>query len=74
MEAGNLKAPPQKEIRKWILDAWAARPSKMIKESFIHCELSLPTDGSRDEFIHCFKEEQPCFQGREVLRLQLMIL
>ena len=43
-EAGNLKAPPRKQIVKWILDAWAALPSEMIKESFIHCALSLPTD------------------------------
>ena len=73
-EAGNLKAPPRKEIVKWILNAWAALPSEMIKESFIHYALSLPTDGSLDHRIHCFKEGQPCFQGREVLRSQLMIL
>ena len=72
--AGNLIAPPRKEIVTWILDAWAAPPSEMIKESFIHCALSLPTDGSLDHRIHCFKEGPPCFQGREVLRSQLMIL
>lgn len=44
----------------------------MIKESFIQCALSI--DGSRDYLIHYFKEGQPCCQGREVLRLQLMIL
>ena len=26
------------------------------------------------DLIHCFKEGQPCFQGHEVLRSQLMIL
>ena len=46
----------------------------MINDSFIHCALSLPTDGSLDHRIHGFKEGQPCFQGREVLRSQLMIL
>ena len=70
-EAGNLKAPPRKEIVKWILDAWAALHSE---ESFIHCALGLPTDGSLGHRIHCFKEGQPCFQGREVLRSQLMFL
>ena len=44
----------------------------MIKESFIQCALSI--DGSRDYLIHYFKEGQPCCEGREVLRLQLMIL
>ena len=40
-EAGNAKAPPQKEILNWILDVWAALPSEMIKESFKHCASSL---------------------------------
>ena len=65
-EAGNLKAPPRKEIIKWILDV-AALSSEMIKETLIHCALSLPTDGSREDLTHCFKEVQPCFQGCEVL-------
>ena len=34
----------------------------------------LYTVRSQDDLIHCFKEGQPCFQGREVLRSQLMIL
>ena len=72
-EAGNLKAPPGKEIVKWILVEWAALPSEMIKELFIHCALSLPTEGSLDHHIHCFKDGQPCFQGREVLHSQLLI-
>lgn len=33
-EADNLKSPPQ---IKWILDAWVAFPSEMIKKLFIHC-------------------------------------
>ena len=52
----------------------APLPSKMVKELFINCALSLLTDISRDNLIHCLKEEQPCFQGLEVLHLQLMIL
>ena len=44
----------------------------MIKGSFVQCALSI--DESRDYLINYFKEGQPCFQGREVLRLQLMIL
>ena len=36
--------------------------------------VNLPTDGSRGDFIHCFTERQPRSQGREALRLQLMIL
>ena len=40
-EASNAKAPPWKEILKCILDVWAALPSELIKESFIHCASSL---------------------------------
>ena len=73
-EAGNLKAPPRRSMIKWILDAWSALPSEMIKNSFMHCGLNLPADGSLDDRIHCFKEKQPCAQGRELLRSQLSII
>ena len=36
-EVRNLKAPPRRSIIRWILDAWAALPSEMIKNSFMHC-------------------------------------
>ena len=68
-KAGNLKAPPWKEIIKCILDAWAAIPSEIVKELSINCVLSLPTDRSCDNLICHFKEGQ-C----EVMRLQLTIL
>lgn len=71
---GNLKAPPRRAVVKWILDAWSALPSNMIKDSFMHCGLNLPADGSLDHQIHCFKDKQPCAQGRELLRTQLSIL
>ena len=73
-EAGNLKAPPRRSIIKWILDAWSALPSEMIKNSFMQCGLNLPTDGSLDDRIHCLKKKQPCAQGRELLRLELSII
>ena len=73
-KAGNLNLPPRKEVLKWLLNAWAALPSEMTKDSFIHCALILPNDGSRDDLVHCFKKGEPCFQGSEVLRSQLMIL
>ena len=73
-EAGNLKAQLRKKILKWILDSSAAVSSDITKELFIHCALSLLTDGSPGNLIHCLKKKQPCFQGREVLSSQLMVL
>ena len=73
-KAGNLNLPPRKEVLKWLLNAWAALPSEMTKDSFIHCASILPNDGSRDDLVHCFKKREPCFQGSEVLRSQLTIL
>ena len=73
-EAGNLKAPPRRSLIKWILDAWSALPSEMIKNSFMYCGLNLPAKGSLDNRIHCFKEKQPCAQGRELLLSQLLII
>ena len=50
------------------MSAWAALPSEMIKESFIHCALGLPTDRSCDKFISCFKEEQLVFVTYDSVR------
>ena len=55
-EAGNFKITPQEEIIKWILDAWTAHLSEMIRKLFIHCALSRSNSGSRDDLIHFFKK------------------
>ena len=70
----NLKAPPRRTGIQWILDAWSALPSNLIKDSFIHVGLNLPTDGSLDHRIHCFKDKQQCVQGQELLQTQLLVL
>ena len=60
---GNMRAPPRKEIVKWILEAWAGLDSTMIIDSFKCCGLTVAWNGSEDDHIHCFKENQPCHSG-----------
>ena len=61
--AGNMYAPPRREIVKWIPAAWNGLGRTMIINSFKSCALKVAVDRSEDGHIHCFKENQPCMQG-----------
>ena len=67
--AGNMRAPPRREIVKWILAAWDGLDKRMIIDSFKSCALTVAVDGSEDGHIHCFKENQPCRAGLERLKV-----
>ena len=67
--AGNMCAPPRREIVKWILAAWDGLDKTMIINSFKSCVLTVAVDSSEDGHIHCFKENQPCRAGLEWLKL-----
>ena len=41
-KAGNLKAPPRRQIVEWIMDAWEKFPKDSIEKSFKRCGLNLP--------------------------------
>ena len=43
----------------------------MIKASSKHCAPTCATDGSDDDEITCFKSQNPCREGREMLRKQI---
>ena len=58
--AGNMRAPPQREIVQWILEAWNDLDKVIIVNSFKSCALTLAVDGSEDELIHCLKPSQSC--------------
>ena len=58
--AGDMRAPPFREIVQWILEAW---DSLIIIRSFRNCAITVATDGSEDVQIHCRKEGQPCHAG-----------
>ena len=57
--AGNMRAPPRREIVKWILVAWDGLDKKFIINSFKSCGLTVAVDGSEDGHVHCFKKKQP---------------
>ena len=67
--AGNMRAPPRREMVKWILAAWDGLDKRMIIDSFKSCALTVAVDGSEDGHIHCFKENQPCRAGLEGLKV-----
>ena len=67
--AGNIRAPPRREIVKWILAAWDGLDKTMIINSFKSCGLTVVVDGSEEGHIHCFKEKQPCHAGLEWLKV-----
>jgi len=50
--AGNMRAPPWREIVKWILSAWDGLDKTMIINSFKNCALTIAEDGSEDGHIH----------------------
>ena len=72
--AGNLKAPPRRQIVEWIIQSWSDLPKELIVKSFKCCGLNLPNDGSQDEMIHCFKKGKPCEAGAALLKEQLNVL
>ena len=72
--AGNLKAPPRRQIVEWIIQSWNDLPKALIAKSFKCCGLNLPNDGSQDEVIHCFKKGNPCEAGAALLKAQLDVL
>lgn len=57
--AGNMRAPPRREVVQWILEAWNDLDKEIIVNSFKSCALTLAVDGSEDELIHCLKPSQP---------------
>ena len=67
--AGNMHAPPRRELVKWILVAWDGLNKRMIIDSFKSCALTVAVDGSEDRHIHCFKENQPFRAGVERLKV-----
>ena len=67
--AGNMRAPPRREIVKWILAAWDGLDKTMIINSVKSCALTVAVDGSEDGHIQCFKENQPCRAGLERLKV-----
>ena len=67
--AGNMRAPPRREIVNWIPAAWDGLDKTMIINSFKSRALTVAMDGSEDGHIHCFKENQPCRAGLERLKL-----
>eukprot|EP00794_Sanderia_malayensis_P013386 gene13386-14759_t len=73
-EAGNLKAPPRREIIRWILEAWDELSCESIKRSFVNCAITTAVDGSEDGEIHCFKEGQPCHTGKAMLAEQIKLM
>ena len=66
---GNMRAPPRREIIKWILAAWDGLDKTMIINSFKSCALTVEVDGSEDGHIHYVKENQPCHAGLERLKV-----
>jgi len=50
-KGGNLKKPDYSIICKWILEAWAEIPKKMIVKSFKKCGISNAMDGSEDDLF-----------------------
>lgn len=56
--AGNMHAPPLREIVQCILAAWDGLDKIMFINSFKSCVLILAVDRSEDGHIHCFKENQ----------------
>eukprot|EP00794_Sanderia_malayensis_P014636 gene14636-16155_t len=73
-EAGNLKAPPRREIIRWILEAWDELSCESIKRSFVSCAITTAVNGSEDGEIHCFKEGQPCHTGKAMLAEQIKLM
>ena len=66
--AGNMRAPPRREIVQWIIEAWNDLDKDIIVNSFKCCALTLAVDGSQDELIHCLKPSQPCHSGLAQLK------
>ena len=66
--AGNIRAPPLREIVQWILGAWNDLDKDIIVNSFKSCALTLAVGGSEDELIHCLKPSQPCHSGLAQLK------
>ena len=66
---GNMRAPPRREIVKWILAVWDGLDKRMIIDSFKSCSLTVAVDRSEDGHIHCFMENQPCCAGLERLKV-----
>ncbi|PFX13070.1 Pogo transposable element with KRAB domain [Stylophora pistillata] len=66
--AGNMRAPPRREIVQWILEAWDDLDKEIIVNYFKSCALTLAVDGSEDELIHCLKPSQPCYSSLAQLK------
>ena len=66
--AGNMRAPPRREIVQWIIEAWNDLDKDIIVNSFKCCALTLAVDSSQDELIHCLKPSQPCHSGLAQLK------
>ena len=60
---GNLKVPPRRKIREWILEAWKNFRTDVIKSSFKSCALNIAIHGSEDELI------QPYSAGLQHLKV-----
>ena len=65
--AGNMLAPPRREIVQWVLEAWDSLNRELIIRSFRSCALTVAPDGSEDDQIHCLKEGQLCHAGLDRL-------
>ena len=63
--AGNLHAPPRKEIVRWILAAWGQLTNELINNSFILC--GLTTNDDQFHKINCFKKNRSCSDGLAML-------
>jgi hypothetical protein len=69
-QMGNLRAPPRRDVVRWILKAWEKLQPEIIVKSFSVCGHTTAVDGSQDHEISCFKENRSCHAGLAILKSQ----
>ena len=69
-QMGNLRAPPRRDVVRWILKAWEKLQPEIIVKSFLVCGHTTAVDGSQDHEISCFKENRSCHAGLAILKSQ----
>lgn len=65
---GNPAPPPPTVYLDWVVEAWKAISSDLIKNSFKTCAIGINDDGSEDHLIHAFKDDGPCPGGIRLLQ------
>ena len=65
---GNPAPLPPTVYLDWVVEAWNAISSDLIKNSFKTCAIGINDDASEDHLIHAFKDDGSCPGGIAVLQ------